>query len=123
VDVPFDGKNIGENFKDKLSSLLGFQAPQRKEKGLPPKAHFSIWYFVIVFLLFTLLQQYLLSPKVETIPYSKFKQYLAEGQVSSLTIGPENITGTDKGKRGEKGSKFHRGSGGGPQPGKGTGCP
>jgi len=39
---------------------------------------------------------------VETIPYSRFKQYLAAGQVKSLTIGPENITGTLKGKEGQK---------------------
>jgi cell division protease FtsH len=106
VDVPFDGKKIGESFKDKLSSLFGSQTPQGKGKGLPPKAHFSIWYFLIVFLLFTLVQQYFLSPKVETIPYSKFKQYLAEGQVSSLTIGPENITGKIKGKEEKKDQKF-----------------
>ncbi len=97
--MPLDEeKKPGENLKDKLSSFFGFQAPQGKGKGLPPKAHFSIWYFLIVFLLFTLVQHYFLSPKMETIPYSKFKQYLAEGQVSSLTIGPENITGTLKGK-------------------------
>jgi cell division protease FtsH len=95
-----------ENLKDKLSSFFGFQAPQGKGKGLPPKAHFSIWYFLIVFLLFTLVQQYFLSPKVETIPYSKFKQYLAEGQVSSLTIGPENLTGTLKGKEEKKDQNF-----------------
>jgi len=104
--VPFDGKKIGEDFKDKLSSLFGSQTPQGKGKGLPPKAHFSIWYFLIVFLLFTLVQQYFLSPKVETIAYSKFKNYLAEGQVSSLIIGPENITGTIKGKEGKKDQNF-----------------
>src|SRR5512136_1853649 len=104
--MPFDGKKMGENFKDKLNSLLGLQAPQKNEKGLPPKAHFSIWYFLIVFLLFTMVQQYLLSPKVEMISYSRFKQYLAEGQVSSLIIGPENITGTIKGKGEKKDQNF-----------------
>jgi len=104
--VPFNEKKPEENFKDKLSAFFGFQTLRKKEKGLPPKAHFSIWYFLIVFLLVTLLQQYFLSPKVETIPYSKFKQYLAEGQVSSLTIGPENITGTLKGKEGKKDQNF-----------------
>ena len=101
--MPFhEGKKPGDNFKDKLIAFLSFQAPPGKKGGLPPKAHFSIWYFVIAFLLFTLLQSYFLSPKVETIPYSRFKQYLAEGQVNSLTIGPENITGTLKGKEGQK---------------------
>ncbi len=99
-------KKPGENLGDKLRSFFGFQASQGKGKGLPPKAHFSIWYFLIVFLLFSLVQQYFFSPKVETIPYSKFKQYLAEGQVDSLTIGPENITGTIKGEEEKKDQKF-----------------
>ena len=45
-------------------------------------------------LLFSYLQQYFFSSKVETIPYSQFKQYIAEGNVGKLIIGPENINGT-----------------------------
>ena len=99
-------KRPGKSFKDKLISFFSLQAPPGKKGGLPPKAHFSIWYFVIAFLLFTLLQSYFLSSKVETISYSRFKQYLAEGQVNSLTIGPDNITGTVKGTEGQKGQNF-----------------
>ena len=75
---------------------------------MPPKAHFSIWYFLMAFLLFSYLQQYYFSAKVETIPYSQFKQYIAEGNVSKLTIGPENISGTLKGNAGPE---VHHGSG------------
>jgi len=46
--------------------------------------------------LFSYLQQSFFSAKVETIPYSQFKQYVAEGSAGDLTIGPENITGTLK---------------------------
>lgn len=99
-------KRPEENLRDKLSSLFRSPDPQRKKQALPPKAHFSIWYFLIVFLLVTLLQNYFLSPKVETIPYSRFKQYLAEGQVGNLTIGPESINGTIKGKEGKKDQNF-----------------
>jgi cell division protease FtsH len=88
-------KDPRKNFLDKLRSLLGFQ--ERQKNTLPPKAHFSIWYFLIAILLFSYLQQYFLSAKVETIPYSQFKQYIAEGNVSKLIIGPENISGTLKG--------------------------
>jgi cell division protease FtsH len=35
---------------------------------------------------------------VETIPYSQFKQYIAEGTLGKLTIGPENINGIIKGQ-------------------------
>jgi cell division protease FtsH len=84
------------NLMDKLRSLLGFQ--ERQKNTLPPKTRFSIWYFVIAIFLFTYLQQYFLSAKVETIPYSQFKQYIAAGNVGKLTIGPENISGTLKGE-------------------------
>jgi cell division protease FtsH len=83
-----------EDLKDKIRSFFGAQDPQKKRNALPPKAHFSIWYFLLAFLLFSYLQQYYFSGKVETIPYSQFKQYIAEGYVGKLTIGPENITGT-----------------------------
>ena len=83
---------------------------------MPPKTHFSIWYFLIVFLLITLIQTYYLAPKVETIPYSKFKQLLAEGQVNTVVIGPERISGKLKGK-GEKGEQeFVTEPGGRPRP-------
>ena len=48
-------------------------------------------------LFFTYLQPLLFSEKVETISYSQFKQYIAEGKLSGLTIGPENIKGTLEG--------------------------
>jgi len=99
-------KRPDEKLKEKLSSFFGPQDPQKKKSSLPPKAHFSIWYFLIAFLLLTLLQQYYLSPKVETIPYSRFKQYLAEGQIIKLTIGPENISGTLRGKEGKPEQEF-----------------
>jgi cell division protease FtsH len=99
-------KELGENFKDKIRSLFNPQDPQKKKNALPPKAHFSIWYFLIAFLLFSYLQQHYLSQKVETIPYSQFKQEVAQGNVSKLTIGPENITGTLKGKEKKSGQEF-----------------
>ncbi len=100
-------KKPGEIFKEKLSNIFGSQDPQQKKRSsLPPKAHFSIWYFVIVFLLITLVQNYFLAPKVETIPYSTFKQFAAEKQLGKITIGPQTITGTIKGKSGQKDREF-----------------
>jgi cell division protease FtsH len=101
--MPSDGKREPvENLIDKLRSVFGPRDPQKKKDALPPKAHFSIWYFLMAFLLFTYLQQYFISAKVETIPYSQFKQYMAEGTLSKLTIGPENINGTIRGEPGQK---------------------
>jgi cell division protease FtsH len=106
-NMPSNGKKGPiEDLKDKLRSFFGPRDPQKKKDALPPKTHFSIWYFLIAFLLFTYLQQYFLSRKVETIPYGQFKQALAEGNVSKLTIGPENITGTLTEKEKKAGQQF-----------------
>ena len=95
---------VGRTVIEKLRSLFAPRSPRKKKDGLPPKAHFSIWYFVITMLLIIVLQQYFLSPNVETIPYSQFKEDLAQGSVEKLTIGPENITGTLKGQGQEAGA-------------------
>jgi len=97
-----ENKDPISNLMNKLRSLFGLKDPRKKKDALPPKAHFSIWYFLIAFLLFTYLQQYFFSGKVETIPYSQFKQYITEGNIAKLTIGPDNISGTLKGTPGQK---------------------
>lgn len=74
--------------------------------ALPPRANFSIWYFLVAFLLFIYLQEYFLSGRVETIPYSQFKQYISEYHINKLIIGPENITGTLRLKEGQPEQKF-----------------
>lgn len=105
--MPSDGrKEPIEDLKDKIRSFFGPRDPQKRKDALPPRTHFSIWYFLIAFLLFTYLQQHFLSRKVETISYGQFKQDLAEGNVSKLTIGPENITGTLTGKEKKPGQQF-----------------
>ena len=91
---------------DRLRSLFGQQTPQKKKDGLAPKARFSIWYFLMAILLVMYLQQYFFSSKVETISYSQFKQKVAEGGVSKLSIGPESISGTLKGKEKEPDQQF-----------------
>jgi cell division protease FtsH len=102
-----DGKKEPKNnVLDRFRSFFTTQDPKKKKDGLPPKAHFSIWYFLFAFLLMIYLQEYFISRKVETIPYSQFKQQLAAGYVTKLTIGPENITGTLKGKDKEPGQQF-----------------
>jgi len=83
-----------ENFTEKIRSLFGYGVSRDKKNALPPKSQFNTWFFLLIFLFFAFLQPYFFSAKVETIPYSQFKQDLAEGKVAQLTIDPENITGT-----------------------------
>ena len=96
--MPSNGnKEPLEKLTDKLRSLFGSSDHLKNKAGLPPKTRFSIWYILAAIFLFTYMQQYFFSSKVETIPYSQFKQYITEGKVVKLTIGPENINGTLKG--------------------------
>ena len=90
-------KELLDNLTGKLRSLFVSSAPKNTEGALPPKAHFSIWYFLITMLFIVYMQQFLFSGKVETIPYSQFKQYLDEATVDKVTISPDNIRGTLKG--------------------------
>jgi cell division protease FtsH len=99
-------KELAENIKDKLRSIFGPKPPRKTQNDLPPKVHFSIWYVLMAFLLISYLQQYFFSQKVETIPYSQFKQELAADNVSTLTLGPEIINGTLKGKDKKPGQEF-----------------
>ena len=103
---PNGNKDPVRNLTDKLRSIFGPQPPRKTQNDLPPKVHFSIWYFVVAFLLISALQQYLFSRRVETIPYSRFKQQLAVDNVDTLAIGPESITGTLKGKDKKPGQEF-----------------
>jgi cell division protease FtsH len=82
------------NVVDKIRSFFGSSDHLEDRTGLPPKSRFSIWYLLLAILSFYYLQQSFFSSKVETIPYSRFKQYITEGNVGQLTIGPENIKGT-----------------------------
>ncbi len=99
-------KDLADDLRDKLRSIFSPTTPRKTQDGLPPKVHFSIWYFMMAFLLISFLQQYLFSRRVETIPYSQFKQQLIADNVSTLVIGPEGINGTLKGKDKKPGQEF-----------------
>lgn len=89
-----------------LRELLGMKKPSDRGGGKKPllkKTHFTIWYFVIAFLLILLIQNYFVMKKTEdVIPYSEFKETLRDGKIRDLTITQESISGereTEKGPR------------------------
>ena len=89
-----------------LRELLGLKKPSDRGGGKKPilkKTHFTIWYFVIAFLLILLIQNYFVMKKTEdVIPYSEFKQTIREGKIRDLTVTQESISGereTEKGPR------------------------
>jgi hypothetical protein len=51
-------KGIQQNLLDRFRFLAGFKDSQKGENSSPPKARFSIWYFVMAVLLLAYLQQW-----------------------------------------------------------------
>jgi cell division protease FtsH len=81
-----------QNILDKLrSSFSGF--PPKGDPGRR-KFHFSFWYFLMALLALSLIHDYFMARQVNTIPYSEFKRYVAEGKVQKLSLKPQQITGT-----------------------------
>jgi cell division protease FtsH len=89
-----------------LKQLLGFKEPPDrggKKKPALKKTHFTIWYFVIAFLIIIFIQNYFVMKKTEdVISYSEFKEALRANKIKDITITPETIFGereTEKGPR------------------------
>ena len=87
-----------------LRDLLRIKGPSDRggKKPILKKTHFTIWYFVIAFLIILLIQNYIMSRKAEdVISYSEFKELLRTEKIKELTINPETINGER-----ETGAKF-----------------
>jgi cell division protease FtsH len=89
-----------------LRQLLGIKEPSDRggmKKPTLKKTHFTIWYFVIAFLIILLIQNYFVMKKTEdVISYSEFKEALRANKIKDITITPETISGereTEKGPR------------------------
>ncbi|MBI3041729.1 MAG: ATP-dependent metallopeptidase FtsH/Yme1/Tma family protein [Betaproteobacteria bacterium] len=62
---------------------------------MEPKQQFSIWYFLIAFLVIVALQEFVMSPThVNSLPYSDFKALLKAGKISNVGLSETIITGT-----------------------------
>jgi cell division protease FtsH len=57
---------------------------------------FSVWYFIVVFLIMLAIQTFLLAPRVEMVTYSQFKSLVKTGHVSELVVGQTTISGSIK---------------------------
>lgn len=64
------------------------------------KMRFSIWYFIVAMLFVSWIQGYMGGQQREKVSYSDFKQWVQQGKVENLVIGPEKITGNVKDKEG-----------------------
>jgi cell division protease FtsH len=57
---------------------------------------FSVWYFIVTFLILLAMQTFFLNPRPEMITYSQFKSLVKDGLVADLVIEQETIRGNIK---------------------------
>ena len=63
--------------------------------AMEPKQQFSIWYFLVAFLLIVALQEFFFAPThVNNLPYSDFKALLKAGKISNVGLSETVISGT-----------------------------
>jgi cell division protease FtsH len=55
---------------------------------------FSLWYFVLTFVLLMLLQTFLAAPHVQPLDYSEFKALLRADNIARVTLGTSSLQGT-----------------------------
>ena len=68
------------------------------------RTQFSLGYFIVALLAFLFLQEYVvgaLGAREQEVPYSTFRQDLAQGQVEKVTVEPERIVYSAKGPEDE----------------------
>jgi cell division protease FtsH len=89
----------------RLRDLFGIKEPLDRggKKPTLKKTSFTIWYFVLAFILILVIQNYIISKKTEDVlQYSEFKESVRAGKIKKLTIMAEAIEGereTEKGLR------------------------
>ncbi|GLI36277.1 ATP-dependent zinc metalloprotease FtsH [Desulforhabdus amnigena] len=101
-----DNMNPMDKFMDRLRGGSGEGGPQQPDSS-QRKVHFSIWYFILALLLISWVQGYLAEPPREKINYSQFKQWVRDGKVENLVIGPDRIRGDIKEDKNQKDQPKH----------------
>ncbi|MCE5242656.1 MAG: ATP-dependent zinc metalloprotease FtsH [Syntrophobacteraceae bacterium] len=91
-----------ENPMDKLMNRLRGSTGDDGRGSRDPsqrKVHFSLGYFILAILALTWVQSYFSEPPSEKVSYSEFKQWVRDGKVDNLVLGPERIKGELKDDR------------------------
>src|SRR3989442_13753526 len=73
-----------------LSSCRNRKGQRSMEKH---QQQFSLWYFLIAFVLLVLLQSLFMGSHVETLDYSEFKALLRAGNIARVTLGTPYLRG------------------------------
>ncbi|MBE0616482.1 MAG: ATP-dependent metallopeptidase FtsH/Yme1/Tma family protein, partial [Proteobacteria bacterium] len=96
--------------KDILSQLLDrFRGGAPGKSGSPGgpdpaqrQVRFSILYFFLAMMLFTLVHDLYMAAQVEHLPYSQFKEMLRDGKVEQVTLEAQVIRGKVKEVKGQE---------------------
>ena len=54
---------------------------------------FSLWYFLIAFILILAIQNYFYASRIEELPYSSFKTLLKAGKLKDISVSDQNLSG------------------------------
>ena len=54
---------------------------------------FSIWYFLIAFILILAIQNYFYASRIEELPYSSFKTLLKAGKLKDISVSDQTLSG------------------------------
>jgi cell division protease FtsH len=83
----------GRSWWKEVKEALSTQAPRRQTKQLPPRARFSLWYFVIALGLLLVIESLWLTGALHTLSYSEFKQFVRDNTVESLVLTQDELRG------------------------------
>lgn len=76
-----------------LTAAFSVPTPRRPSKSIPPRARFSLWYFVIAMVLLFVIEGLWLTEAVHQLSYSGFKQLVRDNKVESLVLTQDEIRG------------------------------
>ncbi len=101
-------RNEDSSLLNKIIGIIKGSGKGGPSQGGPDqkKVRFSIWYFVAAAMLFFWYQSYTAVQQTEKVSYSDFKQWVGQGKVEDLVIGPEQITGSVKEESGKPARPF-----------------
>ena len=75
-----------------LKDVFAASPARRPSNSIPPRARFSLWYFVVAMVLLFLIEGMLLTEAVHRLSYSGFKQLVRDNKVESIVLTQNEIS-------------------------------
>ncbi|HAR94852.1 MAG TPA: cell division protein FtsH, partial [Deltaproteobacteria bacterium] len=87
-------KTTGKKKDETRTNIFLDLGPKTKNNKDNKTKSFTLFYIAAAFLVVIIIQSYLSTGDTKTIPYSEFRQELAKGKISEVTINSDTIQGT-----------------------------